>query len=420
MVDVLLVVEHARLALEREALLACDLGHAAAGREVALEDADVARRLDGLVERADDVLAVLEAGERVEVLGERLARDGHDVAVDELVLEEVLEDGRDAANLVHVLHDVLARRLEVGDERYPVAHGLEVVDAELDAARVRDGDQVQDGVGRAAEDHGEDHGVLERGARHDVARPDVVLEEAAHGRADGVALVLLLLVRGRRRRRVGERHAHGLGGRRHRVGSVHAAARAALLAARVAHRVEADLLGLGRRTHLEELAVRLERAHDVEHRLVLTGAGLHGAAVHCAREGRSRVSARSGGRVVSRDAPMIPGRLRRPRAMSTPGLQEKNRVSIASLADARLLDDGHRRTCSCRTPAGARGDSQHRALTEEDSEQGRTGIVTMPSSQCPPAAVSTWSAIRSRLWSEKLMPNVPIEMPSETPTVPNP
>ena len=28
------------------------------------------------------------------------------------------------------------------------------------------------------------------------------------------------------------------------------------------------------------------------------------------------------------------------------------------------------------------------------------GMTTIPSSQCPPAAVSTWSAIRSRDWRE--------------------
>lgn len=82
---------------------------------------------------------------------------------------------------------------------------------------------------------------------------------------------------------------------------------------------------------------------------------------------------------------MIPGRLSRPRAMSTPGLSNVSRRSPLSLV---------KRTCSCRKPAVER---QYRSKWGLDQ---RTGIVTIPSSQCPPAAVSTWSAIKSRLCSE--------------------
>lgn len=47
------------------------------------------------------------------------------------------------------------------------------------------------------------------------------------------------------------------------------------------------------------------------------------------------------------------------------------------------------------------------------------GMTTIPSSQWPPAAVSIWSAIRSRDCREYDIPNVPIDIPSDTPTVPN-
>lgn len=46
-----------------------------------------------------------------------------------------------------ILHDVLSARLQVGKERYPVGDGLNVVDGELEAARVGDGDKVKDRVG---------------------------------------------------------------------------------------------------------------------------------------------------------------------------------------------------------------------------------------------------------------------------------
>ena len=42
---------------ERQPFLAGDLGHGALGREVAAQDLDVARRLDRVLERLDDLLA---------------------------------------------------------------------------------------------------------------------------------------------------------------------------------------------------------------------------------------------------------------------------------------------------------------------------------------------------------------------------
>ena len=83
---------------------------------------------------------------------------------------------------------VLAARLEVGEERHAVADRLEVVDRQRHADRAGHGDQVQHGVRRAAERHDDHHRVLERRARHDVARLDVVLEQIANRRArrDGI------------------------------------------------------------------------------------------------------------------------------------------------------------------------------------------------------------------------------------------
>lgn len=63
---------------------------------------------------------------------------------------------RDTTNLVHVLHDVLSRGLQVGEEWYPVRNGLNVVDSERESDRVGDRDQVENGVRGAAENHRED------------------------------------------------------------------------------------------------------------------------------------------------------------------------------------------------------------------------------------------------------------------------
>ena len=45
------------------------------------------------------------------------------------------------------------------------------------------------------------------------------------------------------------------------------------------------------------------------------------------------------------------------------------------------------------------------------------GMVTRPSYHWPRVTVSMESAMRSRDWSENDIPSVPIDMPSETPTV---
>ena len=60
-------------------------------------------------------------------------------------------------------------------------HAVEVVESELHARLVGDGEQVQHGVGRAAERHDDGDGVLERLLGHDVAGPDVAGEELDHG-----------------------------------------------------------------------------------------------------------------------------------------------------------------------------------------------------------------------------------------------
>ena len=61
-----------------------------------------------------------------------------------------LSEQRHAAGLVEVGGDEAAAGLEVGEQRRALGDPLEVVDVELDAGLVGDGEQVQDAVGRAA------------------------------------------------------------------------------------------------------------------------------------------------------------------------------------------------------------------------------------------------------------------------------
>ena len=96
-------------------------------------------------------------------------------------------------------------RLQVREVGCAVAHGLEVVDAEIHARRPRHGDQVQHRVRRSAEDHDHHHCVLEGLARHDLARLDVALEQHAQRRARTQALLALAGILGRRGRAAGQR-----------------------------------------------------------------------------------------------------------------------------------------------------------------------------------------------------------------------
>ncbi|TKW50631.1 hypothetical protein CTA1_5680 [Colletotrichum tanaceti] len=270
-----LLVKDARLADEAQALLAGDLADGAAGRELAAQDLDVARGLDGVAEGADDLLVGRERRHVLDVLLHRLSGDGDAGAVNHALLEEELEQAGGAADAVHVGHDVLSGGLQIGEEGGAVGDGLEVVDGELDADRVGDGEQVEDGVGAASEDVDDDHGVLKGLAGHDVAGADVLLEDVLDGGADAGALGLLARVLGGAAAAAGHGQAEGLDGGGHGVGGVHASAGAAA-GAGVADDVEALLLGdlAG-----DVLAVGLEGGDDVDGLAGLAAAGLDGAAV---------------------------------------------------------------------------------------------------------------------------------------------
>ena len=77
-------------------------------------------------------------------------------------VEQRPHDDRDAADLVDVVHDVAAERLQVAEVRHLRADPVEVVEGQVDLGLAGDREQVQHGVGRAAERHHDGDGVLER------------------------------------------------------------------------------------------------------------------------------------------------------------------------------------------------------------------------------------------------------------------
>ena len=133
-----------------------------------------------------------------EVLGHRPAGHGEAVAVHQPGVEQRLHDDRDAADLVDVVHDVPAERLEVADVRHLVADPVEVVDGQVDLGLAGHRQQVQHGVGRAAERHHDGDRVLERLLGHDLARGDALPEQVDHGLAGAVREPVAAPVDGRR------------------------------------------------------------------------------------------------------------------------------------------------------------------------------------------------------------------------------
>ena len=159
----LLGLEDPRRSGDPRLLHAGDLRDRSLRGQVAAEHREVSLGVERTRPGPDHVLVgpglVRQSAER---LGHRLAADRERVAVQQPVSEQQLHHLRHAAGRVQVGGHVAARRLEVAQHRHAGADRLEVVDRERHAGGVRDGEQVQHGVGAAAERHGHADGVLER------------------------------------------------------------------------------------------------------------------------------------------------------------------------------------------------------------------------------------------------------------------
>jgi hypothetical protein len=213
--------------------LAGDLGHRALGarlpRRIWMWPVGLIGRSSGWMTRWPSAGPAHRPGSRPLSPGHRQA-----VAVDEAVLPQVLhQPGVPPMPCMSSMTNCAAG-LQVGQEGHAVADSLEVVDGQRHVHRSRHGNEVQHGVGAAAQGHDDDHRVLERGPGHDVARLDVALQQQADGCGRLPALVVLLGRLGRGGGAIGQAHAQGLDGAGHGVGRVHAAARAGAGAA-VAH-----------------------------------------------------------------------------------------------------------------------------------------------------------------------------------------
>ena len=271
----LLTVKHAGRPTEPRTFLAGDLGYGTARGEVAMKDRDVAGRLDRVLHRLNDLLPGGQPLAGGEVFRQRLAGDGHAIAVEQALVEQILHQAAGAADRVQVFLHVLAARLQVGEVGHPPRHPLEVGRLERHVHRAGHGDQVEHGVGGAAENHHRHDGVFKAAPGHDVAGLEVEFQKATDRRARPLALIELAPIFRRDRCAVGQRHPQGLDRRGHRVGRVHAAAGTGT-GAGLPHDVAAagivDAAG-------DILAVALECRHDVERGAVGQVAGADRATI---------------------------------------------------------------------------------------------------------------------------------------------
>ncbi len=191
---------------------------------------------------------------------QRVAVHGADGGVEQAGPVQLAEDGRDAPGPVHVLHVVAAARGDLAQAGHPARQLVDLLEAEVHAALVRRGEQVQDRVGRSAHRHVQRHRVLERvpagdgAGQHRLVAVGVVAAGQLGDRGPRpLEQAAPRSVRGQRGPIAGQREADRLGQAVHRVGREHAGAGTARRA--------------GGLLHVEQLGVRHRGVRRGDHRV---------------------------------------------------------------------------------------------------------------------------------------------------------
>ena len=219
-------VEHSCYALERLLVVreAGNLDNCTIRRERTREDIDAALGMNRRAHRANHVVVGRRRVDLGQILGHRLTGAGHDVAVEETFIQEMLHHHGHAADAVNVGHVIAPTWFRVGDVRHFRGDAIEIVERQRNAGFVGECEQVQDRIGAAAECVDDGDGVLERLLGHNVARHDAESQQIDNGFAGATGVGIAAGVDGWRRGGARQAHADGLGDARHGVGSEHAAA----------------------------------------------------------------------------------------------------------------------------------------------------------------------------------------------------
>lgn len=148
--------------------------------EVTAEGDERAGVVQGVVERADEVVVDvgIQLRSRDDFLAESAACDGHGGEFEEGL--ELDEQGGHTARVVEVGHVVRARGLEVDEEGSGAADGIDGVERDStgdEGVAVGDGEEVDDGVGGAADRLEDGDGVDEGFPREDGLGTELSLGE---------------------------------------------------------------------------------------------------------------------------------------------------------------------------------------------------------------------------------------------------
>ena len=216
-----LAVKHPGTTIEPVEVQPGHLDHGTLRRQRAPEDGQPAHGVDRIVEGMDDLAIRSRHVQHRQVLGHGVAGHGDLVAVEDPLVQEHLHHHRHPADPVDVDHVVLPVRLRVGQMWDPGGHPVEILQLQLEVGLEGHCHEVQHGVRGTSKGHDHGNGVLERTARHDLAREDAQAQQVHHGVAAGEGDVGPTGIDRRRRGRTRKRHSDGLTDRRHGVGREH-------------------------------------------------------------------------------------------------------------------------------------------------------------------------------------------------------
>jgi hypothetical protein len=135
---------------------------------------------------------------------------------------------------------------------------------------------MQNSVGATTKDGGDDHGILKGLASHDVTGSDILLENVADSRSNGLTLGLLARILSRTAAATRKGETQSLNSGSHGVGSVHATTSTttgASISDNVKSLLLTDLAG-------DVLTVGLESRDDIDRLSLLGAAGLDGTTVN--------------------------------------------------------------------------------------------------------------------------------------------
>ena len=131
-------IEHARPALEAQALLACNFCNRALGREISVQDHQVAVFLDRIAQGPHDRLTVRICADAAKILGQRRAGYREAIAVQQAGIQQGFHQRLDAADRDQLRHRIPAAGPQIRQHGHALADSREIVDFQFDTGGGRD------------------------------------------------------------------------------------------------------------------------------------------------------------------------------------------------------------------------------------------------------------------------------------------